>query len=68
MIEPLSELKEELTRLEAADFSKWNEAPDKSDPFFGTLKALMDEIQAFGVPASAGSESTLKGGRQTNTL
>lgn len=70
VLEPLPELREELSRLEAADFAKWSEAPDESAPHFGPLKALVDEIQAFGVPALAGSAppSTLRGGHRTDTL
>jgi type I restriction enzyme M protein len=44
VIEPLPDLKEELVRLEAADFAKWSEAPDKNDAFFGTLKPLVDGL------------------------
>jgi hypothetical protein len=44
VIEPQPELKAEMARLEAADFAKWSEAPDKSDPNFGSLKSLVDEV------------------------
>jgi len=44
VIEPLPELKEELAQLEAADFAKWSEAPDKNDLNFGSLKSLLDEV------------------------
>ncbi|MCX6925420.1 MAG: N-6 DNA methylase, partial [Verrucomicrobia bacterium] len=44
VIEPLADLKEELARLEAVDFAKWSEAPDKTDAYFGTLKPLLDEL------------------------
>lgn len=55
VIEPLPELKEELARLEAADFAKWSEAPDKNDPDFGPLKSLLDEVAKM--EAEAGKKS-----------
>jgi len=45
ILEPLPELKEELERLEAANFKSWQENPEVNDAYFGSLAPLFETIE-----------------------
>jgi type I restriction enzyme M protein len=53
LLAPLPAMRAELPALEAADFSAWQVAPNDTDPYFGPLKKLLDDIQAIeaGIPS-----------------